>query len=448
MARVKHFGPGSLTRWGGGVALVLLSVAFVMNTVASYLVVKDHGLVDRWLRYPGQTPESVVLMLEREFDLRIASRLIVSMILIFSAMVILAIQRALRRFHVLAADVFARMEKGVIAVDRRGTITVLDRAAARILMVENDHVGGPLSSISSVDAPLAEMVASIRGGDTSGCERDLVLQRGGRARRIQASASVLEDAAGEQVGTIVMLNDVTQRYLDEQRLRRIERFHSTEMLASGLIHEIGNPLAALGIHIKLLEERLAEPGGVDSAVELIEVLKVEIERLDHVLVEFRDYADMESLSMEPTDLIGALERVARLIRPQAERQGVRVELRPPDLPLPPVPLDAEKFAQSLLNLAINALEAMPAGGTLVFAAAVRDQSVEIEVTDSGCGIAPEVREDLFKPFVTTKPRGTGLGLALTEKLVVLQQGQIDYRTGPGGTSFLVTFPLAMGEHAP
>jgi two-component system sensor histidine kinase HydH len=114
-----------------------------------------------------------------------------------------------------------------------------------------------------------------------------------------------------------------------------------------------------------------------------------------------------------------------------------------------VPLDAEKFAQAVLNLAINALEAMPTGGELVFRAARRDGSVEVDVSDSGPGIAPEVREDLFKPYVTTKQRGTGLGLALTEKLVVQHQGQIDYRTGPQGTSFRLTFPLSpMGDRSP
>jgi signal transduction histidine kinase len=114
-----------------------------------------------------------------------------------------------------------------------------------------------------------------------------------------------------------------------------------------------------------------------------------------------------------------------------------------------VPLDADKFAQAVLNLAINALEAMPSGGELTVGAERRDGSVEVEVSDNGPGITPEVRENLFEPYVTTKQRGTGLGLALTEKLVVQQQGRIDYRTGPQGTSFLLTFPLSpLGDRAP
>jgi signal transduction histidine kinase len=289
------------------------------------------------------------------------------------------------------------------------------------------------------------------GTDPSGCERDYVLERNGHTRRIRADAHILEDSTGGRLGCIIMLRDVTQRYLEEQRLQRIERFQSLGLLASGLIHEIGNPLTALGIHVRLLEQRIEEPepGGAASASEPIGILKSEIERLGRVLEDFRDYADVQTLAMRPTDAVGALEQIARLIQPQAAQQGVRVELRRPQRGLPPVPLDSEKFAQAVLNLAINALDAMPRGGELVFGAALRDHSVEVEVSDNGPGIAPEVRENMFKPYVTTKHRGTGLGLALSEKLVVLQRGQIDYHTGPRGTSFRLRFPLApAGDHAP
>jgi signal transduction histidine kinase len=292
------------------------------------------------------------------------------------------------------------------------------------------------------------MVAA-SGTEPSGCERDFVLEHNGQTRRIRADAHILEDSTGGRIGCIIMLRDVTQRYLEEQRLQRIERFQSLGLLAAGLIHEIGNPLTALGIHVRLLENRIEEPGGVASASELIGVLKSEIERLNRVLEDFRDYADVQAIALRPTDALGVLEQIARLIQPQAAQQGVRVELKRPKRAVPPVPLDAEKFAQAVLNLAINALDAMPKGGQLVLGAALRDHSVEVEVSDNGPGIAAEVRENLFKPYVTTKQRGTGLGLALSEKLVVLQQGQIDYQTGPKGTSFLLRFPLApAGVDAP
>jgi signal transduction histidine kinase len=438
--------PGA--RLGVPLALLLMAVALVLNTLAVYLVVRDHDLASHWLTRPVQAPASVIRTLDREYDLRLISRLIVSAVLIFSAMVILAIQRTLKRVRLVAAEVFARMEKGVIAIDYRGTITVINPAAVRMLMLKGYDAGQTLADISRADLPLAEMVAA-SGTDPSGCERDFVLERNRQTRRIRADAHILEDSTGGRLGCIIMLRDVTQRYLEEQRLQRIERFQSLGLLASGLIHEIGNPLTALGIHVRLLEKQIEEPDGAASASEIIGVLKSEIERLNRVLEDFRDYADVQTLAVRPTDALGVLEQVARLIQPQAAQQGVRVELKRPGRGLPPVPLDAEKFAQAVLNLAINALDAMPRGGELVLGAALQDHSVEVEVSDNGPGIAPEVRENMFKPYITTKQRGTGLGLALSEKLIVLQRGQIDYHTGPRGTSFLLRFPLApAGDHTP
>jgi signal transduction histidine kinase len=267
--------------------------------------------------------------------------------------------------------------------------------------------------------------------------------------RLRADAHVLEVAAGSRLGCVVMLRDVTQRYLEEQRLQRIERLQNLGLLAAGLIHEIGNPLTALGIHLRLLEERLEESGRTGPAGELIEVLESELERLDGVLEEFRDYTDLQTLTLRSTDLFGVLEHVTRLVRPQAAQQGVRVELRKPVFPVPRVLLDGDKCSQAVLNLAVNAMEAMPSGGELTLGVAVRNGSVDVEVSDNGPGIAPEVRQNLFKPYVTTKPHGTGLGLALTEKLVILQHGQIDYHTGPRGTSFVLTFSQSPpGDHAP
>jgi PAS domain S-box-containing protein len=231
MLRLVNLRSGVWARLRVRLALVLLSAALLLNTAAIYLVVRDRQLIDIWLTRPDVAPASLVLTLEPEFDLRIASRLIVSAILIFGVMVILTIQKTLKRVRLVAADVFARMDKGVIAVDRRRTITVVNPAAARILTLAGDHVGEPLSGISSADIPLAQMV-EVAEGDPSGRERDFVLERDGRTRWIRSEAHVLRDAAGEMLGCIIMLNDVTRRHLDEQRLQRIERFHSLGALAS------------------------------------------------------------------------------------------------------------------------------------------------------------------------------------------------------------------------
>ena len=110
-------------------------------------------------------------------------------------------------------------------------------------------------------------------------------------------------------------------------------------------------------------------------------------------------------------------------------------LRRPTADLPRVPLDAEKFKQAVLNLVINALEAMPEGGDWSLAASAHNGELVVDVADTGPGIPAEIQQDLFKPYFSTKDRGTGMGLALTEKLVGQHGGRIDFRTGPQGTTF-------------
>lgn len=106
-----------------------------------------------------------------------------------------------------------------------------------------------------------------------------------------------------------------------------------------------------------------------------------------------------------------------------------------------MPLDAEKFEQAVLNLIINALEAMPAGGLLTVSATVVAEEFRVAVQDSGPGIPPEIRPNLFQPYFSTKDRGSGMGLALSEKLISQHGGHIGYRTGPEGTTFAITIPL-------
>jgi signal transduction histidine kinase len=108
---------------------------------------------------------------------------------------------------------------------------------------------------------------------------------------------------------------------------------------------------------------------------------------------------------------------------------------------PRVPLDIEKFKQAVLNLMINALEAMAEGGRLVVEASTPDGELVVAIHDTGPGIPPEIHRSLFKPYFSTKARGTGMGLALTEKLVGQHSGRIDFQTSPGGTTFRIAIPL-------
>ena len=306
-------------------------------------------------------------------------------------------------------------------------------------------LGRRVAELPAAGAELGALVEEASTHHEPAWDRKVDVEHDGFTLRLRADAQAIKGPDGRVSGCILLLRDLTRSLLVEERITRLERIAGLGDAATGLVHEIKNPLTALSIHIQLLDERLAESDAPEGTAELIGVLKAEADRLNNVLDGFWDYAQVRSLEMQPTDVLDILDRVVQLIRPQAARQGVRVELRRPADPLPAVPLDPEKFQQAVWNLAINALEAMPGGGDLVIEAIGRDGTLTVAVIDTGPGIPDEIRGDIFKPYFSTKSRGTGLGLALTEKVVGQHRGGITCRTGPGGTVFQLAFPLTMGN---
>ena len=174
--------------------------------------------------------------------------------------------------------------------------------------------------------PLEDLCRPVTERQGAGGDRELVLDRAGRVRRLVASALELKDMRGATIGCVIHLRDVTERMLMKEQMWRMEQFASLSTLASGLLHEIKNPMTALSIHVQLLEERLRDDSADRQAAEMIGVLKTEVRRLNNTLSSFRDFASLDRLRLKPTDVQEVLEDVARLISPQAAGQGVRLEL--------------------------------------------------------------------------------------------------------------------------
>jgi two-component system, NtrC family, sensor histidine kinase HydH len=441
--------PGTLSRIPLTVAIVFatLLLALVLSAAAVYQVFEEHRLLGGWLTRPEPVPPSEIQNLRSDIGTRIVIRSTALIVLLLCTTATLwlqqrqlAIRRALHQVTLLARDILVSMDQGVITTDRGNVITSINSAAMQILGVGPECAGQSLGRIGTGGAPLVALAGLVAERRAPIWDQDFALGRGGRARRIRADAHVLKDHEGQALGCVLLLRDVSERVLMEERVRRMERFLSLGTLASGLHHEIKNPLTALSIHIQLLEKRLRDPAGRKPVEELIGVVKSEVLRLNGVLESFRDFASLQRLNLHPSDAVLLLEDVARLITPQAAQQHVEVAVRCLSS-LRRVPLDIEKIKQAVLNLVINALEAMPDGGTLVLSASARDGELFIEVADTGSGIPPEIQPSLFKPYFSTKAQGTGMGLALTEKLIGQHGGRIEFRTGSGGTTFSIAVPL-------
>ena len=220
------------------------------------------------------------------------------------------------------------------------------------------------------------------------------------------------------------------------QLLQAERLSSLAEIASGVVHEVRNPLGAIKGAVEILEDELAPDS---PRREFAHIAKTEVERIDKLVQEFFHFARAKEPNKTPTDINEIIRAVKRLIENQAENQNVKIS---DDLSenLPLVSLDEEQIKQVLLNLAINALQAMPEGGSLIFRSERENDNLYIEVEDTGGGIDEATKSKIFDPFFSTKDKGLGLGLSVVYKIVKQHTGQIQISNTKDGACFSLKFP--------
>lgn len=234
---------------------------------------------------------------------------------------------------------------------------------------------------------------------------------------------------------------------DEQYRRLREQYTEIAVLAGGLAHEIKNPLSTIRLNLSLLAEDFAEAQSTreQRALKKIRTVERECERLNQILEDFLRFARVKDLRLEISDLNSVTREVIDFVMPETTRLNIET------VPffhgeLPHVLLDRDSFKQALLNLIINAEHAMPKGGQLVVQTRPLDGGAQLDVIDSGCGMDAETLGKIFRPFYSTRPDGSGLGLSTVKKIVEAHRGTISVQSEPGkGTQFTLTLPSASGR---
>ena len=230
----------------------------------------------------------------------------------------------------------------------------------------------------------------------------------------------------------------------EAQLVRSEKLASLGQLAAGIAHEIRNPLTSINILIHSLAENLSTD---HVHREDLLVIEEEIERINRIIDQFLRFGKPSSPHFEKTDVLSILEETLLLLRLQIEKQKIHVERV--FNPLPPAVLDREQMKQVILNLMMNALQAMPAGGQLHLSASESEEPgwLHLGIRDSGPGIPPEHLAKLFDPFFSTKDGGIGLGLSIAHRIIDQHHGRIEVASTPGeGTLFALSLPVNQKEN--
>jgi len=247
-------------------------------------------------------------------------------------------------------------------------------------------------------------------------------------------------AGGAGAGLLVRLRDPEAQRKIGRELQTADRLTAISRITSGVAHEVKNPLNAILLHVEVARAKLTR-GDLDI-VQQMDIISREIVRLDRVVKTFLDFTRPVDLKLSNVPVNELLEEVAQLARPQAAAANIRVESRN-EADGVAVRADRDLLKQAILNVVVNAMQAMPQGGDLTLEAQAGDDGVELRVSDTGAGIPPELREKIFRLYFTTKKEGSGIGLAMTFRIVQLHDGTIDFTSEPGkGTTFLMRLPVA------
>lgn len=339
---------------------------------------------------------------------------------------------------------FESLGSGLVGMDLERRITALNRAAEEITGYHAaEAVGRRWESVFGDGIPPDEIDLTTRVEGWQVRRYEMCLRRkDGREVPLGISFWPLRSGRGELAGIIGVFQDLSSIKQMEERMRQADRLATIGRLAANIAHEIRNPLASLSGAIEVLARELPREGTNDR---LVQIVLRESDRLNRIITEFLEYARPAPLHPLPVNVGEVLDEVLLLLEHRALPPDLKV-VREYDGAVTAL-VDPQHFRQAIWNLCTNALEAMPEGGELRIGAGIVTQratrKLEVWVADTGSGIDSESLPHIFEPFFSTKPEGSGIGLALVHRVIRDHGGDVEVRSEPGvGTTFTLRLPLA------
>ncbi len=348
-----------------------------------------------------------------------------------------------QRLQRMQVQIVEALRAAIVVIDRDRVIRTTNPAADEILGIGSREVGSAIDDTSLLRRfpALGGAIEQVAVGGAA-----LTLEGERIAGFTERLVDVLVTPFGDEEepeamrGVLVVADDVSDAIATKSRLIQTERLAAIGRMAAHVTHEVRNPLSSIGLNVDMLGDELSDADSESS--KLMESIQQEVERLESITEEYLRLARLPEPSLRPEDPTGLLRDTADFVQREMDAAGVELDV---DLAsqLPEVAMDEPQLRQALLNLLRNAREAMPEGGTAKLEATRYEGGVRIQVHDEGAGITEEDREHVFDLFYTTKERGTGLGLPLTQQIVVAHGGKIACKPRhPQGTTFEVWLPPA------
>lgn len=336
-------------------------------------------------------------------------------------------------------QILSNLQDGVMLFTRDSRAVLVSSAVERFLNIGRDRIfGAEVREIFDRNTRLGRIVRDAFEGGMSIVQEEVTTETG---RRVEVSLDFIHDTQSrdrQSLGALLTLHDLESVREIETELEVSRRMASIGRLTAGVGHEVKNPINAIVVHLELLRNKIHAG---DDALRHLDIIQSEIRRLDRVVQTLVDFSKPVELQLRDQDLRGVVSSVLMLASAELQTRGVTVQSQ---VPVRPVfsRVDADLLEQALLNIVLNGAQAMASGGLLEVRLSDDSRWASILVRDHGEGIPDEIRARIFDLYFTTKKEGSGIGLAMTWRIVQMHHGQIDVQSKPGsGTTFVLRLPL-------
>jgi two-component system, NtrC family, sensor kinase len=352
-------------------------------------------------------------------------------------------QKALQveRLKDFSENIVESLNIGIVTVDLEDRIESWNSQLEDLLGISRrDAIGRNLAEVFPSDL-VAEISSHGSTGHVSSIYKHHLNGRDDRHLIVNVSIAPLIGKNSARLGRLILIDDITQRMRLEEQMVQTEKLTSLGLLAAGVAHEVNTPLAVISNYIQMLAKQIPAD---DPRQKTIERIVKQTFRASEIVNNLLNFSRTGSIEFSEVNMNSLLEETLSLVQHPFRTARVNVIKNYTD-ELPLVLGSTTRLQQVFLNLFMNARDAMPNGGMLEVRTGAHNGSVEIEVTDTGTGIATENLNRIFDPFFTTKAtgRGTGLGLSVSYGIIKEHSGKVDVRSTPGkGTSFRLEFPVA------
>jgi len=340
----------------------------------------------------------------------------------------------------LLGNVLDSIDMGILVCDNKDNLVLANKCALRMISI--NYIEGVKLEEAILDDQFIETFKDIIANREKIIDKEIEIEQQERKRLY--SVNVVPLVHNKKIaGTLIYIEDITEKRRGEARLRRAENLASLTTLAAGVAHEIKNPLGSISIHLQLLQKVLAKKSEASEKKtdKYFSVIKEEIDRLNRIVVDFLFAVRPMNLELREGDINELIAQIMEFVKFEMKQSNIVCMLEL-DKNLPKILFDERYMKQALLNLIKNAQAAMPKGGVFTVATKFADNEIRISLCDTGVGISKEDLAKIFEPYFTTRETGTGLGLTQVYKIIREHQGEITVDSSPEtGAEFRIILPV-------